>query len=101
MPNTPKRSSADIARAAERLLGERTRPVAAWCGLFKKGPSTIIRWIIDGYQGVFLDGEPDGHGGWRTSREACERFKQELAELLENRQMENANQETRPPPRGE
>lgn len=46
----------------------------------KASPSTLVRWIIHGKKGVFLDGARLTSKNWWTSRAALERFWGELSD---------------------
>ena len=80
--NTPSSTPDDVAArlSREELLttGQAAALLPARCGR-KRHPSTIYRYIVDGYQGVKLEGVKLPCG-WMTSREAVARFIQALTD---------------------
>lgn len=48
----------------------------------KVSASTIIRWIINGKRGVYLDATRGAGSGWFTSLAAIRRFQSELATVV-------------------
>lgn len=76
------RSRADIAQAIERLSREANwYPVADFRSQLGKPKDTIIRWIVHGFRGVYLDAVKTPDRGWVTSPEAVKRFMSEKAAL--------------------
>lgn len=69
------RSRADIALAIERLSSEPIwLPVAEFRSQLGKPKDTIVRWIVHGFRGVYLDAIKTPDRGWVTSPEAVKRF---------------------------
>lgn len=69
-----ERMAADAA-AGSPLLRSTDPKLRAVLGV---DASTVVRWIVAGKRGVFLDGTRSGGRGWHTTTAACARFLEQL-----------------------
>src|SRR4051812_12272111 len=79
----------DWQRIAERITAEGPLAVSAAAKLVKAergqrghcSASSLVRWIVAGKQGVFLDGVRMAGETWFTSKAALVRFSAQLSEV--------------------
>jgi hypothetical protein len=77
MPRRDRRR--EIARAVARLNAEDLEPAGDLAAFLALPPSRVVRWVIQGERGVFLDGVHRPGVGWLSSVPACVRFCRQLA----------------------
>lgn len=75
-----RRPRIEIAKAVHRLTREKLLTLEELATTAGVGLGTLLRWVMSGKGGVFLDGFHRPNVGWMSSVEALGRFRKADAE---------------------